>query len=569
MALLSDLPQFALALLIVAGLVVVLGKVLAHTFTTTRHMRFERWTYRILGINPDEAMPWTRYGLVLLVSNAAMMLLGYLLLRIQDYLPFDALDRASQTPDLAFNTAASFITNTNWQSYSGETSLSNFTQMAVITFLMMTSATTGVAAAAAFIRGFSHRSMGDLGNYWVDFTRILFRVMIPVSLCLALVYVWQGIPQTLASSVHATTIEGASQQIILGPVASLESIKHLGTNGGGFYAMNAAHPFENPTPLTNFLHILAMLAIPAALTYAFGTMLARRTQGWWFFATFLVLFLGFLALVYTAERSGNPLLTANGANQSHTALQAGGNMEGKEQRFGIAGTSLFVAVTTAATAGSVNAMHDSLTPVGGLVPIAEMMLNDVFGGDGVGFINLLTFALLTIFVAGTMVGRTPQFLGKKIQAKEVKFVMLAILAHPFSILGFTAVAATLPSALSSLNNAGPHGFSELLYAYTSGTANNGSAFAGLNANTPYFNTTIGFAMLIGRYLTLLPMLAVAGSLAEKNIVSESTGTLPTATPLFTGMLLVVVLIVGGLTFLPSLALGPIAEQLMMLSGKVF
>jgi K+-transporting ATPase ATPase A chain len=569
MTLPSDLLQFALALLITVGLVVVLGKLLVQTFTSSGHTRFERWTYGILGINPGEAMSWSRYGLVLLASNAAMMLLGYLLLRIQDYLPFDALNRTAQTPDLAFNTAASFITNTNWQSYSGESSLSNFSQMAVITFLMMTSAATGVAAAAAFIRGFSHRDMGDLGNYWVDFTRILFRVMIPISFCLSLVYVWQGIPQTLASSVDASTLEGARQQLILGPVASLEAIKHLGTNGGGFYAMNAAHPYENPTPLTNFLHMLAMLVIPSALTYAFGTMLARRAQGWWLFTAFLVMFLGFLTVIYTAERSGNPLLTANGADQSHTALQAGGNMEGKEQRFGIAGTSLFATVTTAATTGSVNAMHDSLTPIGGMVPIAQMMLNNVFGGDGVGLINILTFALLTIFIAGTMVGRTPEFLGKKIQAKEVKPVMLAILAHPFSILGFTAVAATLPGPLSSLNNAGPHGFSEVLYAYASGTANNGSAFAGLSANTPFFNTTIGFAMLIGRYLTLLPMLAVAGSLAKKQIVGESAGTLPTATPLFTGLLILVVLVVGGLTFLPSLALGPIAEQLMMLSGKVF
>jgi K+-transporting ATPase ATPase A chain len=565
----DDLLQFVVVLGVMTGLVAVLGKWLTHVFVSPSHGAPERWTYSLLGIDPAEVMSWKRYGMVLLLSNAAMMILGYFLLRIQDYLPFDSLQRAAQGPDLAFNTAASFITNTNWQSYSGETSLSNFSQMAVITFLMMVSATTGVAAAGGFIRGLSRKKSSDIGNYWVDFTRVIYRVFFPLCFVMALVYVWQGMPQTLSSGAIATTLEGVKQQILMGPIASLESIKHLGTNGGGFFGMNSAHPFENPTPLTNTLHMLSMLLIPSALTFTFGSMLFRRRQGWAFFAAFLVMFVGFLALVYSAEQNGNPLLSTAGADQQRSVFQPGGNMEGKEMRFGIAQTSLFVAVTTAATTGSVNAMHDSLTPLGGLVPIAEMMLNNVFGGDGVGLINLVTFSILTVFLVGMMIGRTPEFLGKKIEAREMKLVMLAVLAHPFSILGFTALAAVLPSTLDSLANQGPHGFSEVLYAYTSGTANNGSAFAGLNANTPFFNTTIGFAMLIGRYLTLLPMLAVAGSLAAKKSVPEGPGTLSTSTPLFTGLLVFVIIVVGGLTFFPALALGPIVEQLLMSTGQLF
>jgi len=379
----------------------------------------------------------------------------------------------------------------------------------------------------------------------------------------------QGMPQTLNSAMTVTTLEGVKQQLVMGPVASLESIKHLGTNGGGFFGANAAHPFENPTPLTNLIHMLCMMLIPGALTYAFGSMILRRRQGWVLFAAFLVMFIGFLALVYGAEHAGNPLLTAGGVDQHYSTTQPGGSLEGKEMRFGIGQTSLFVAVTTAATTGSVNSMHDSLTPLGGLVPIAQMMLNCVFGGDGVGLINLITLAILTVFLVGMMIGRTPEFLGKKIEAREMKMVMIAVLVHPFSILGFTALAAVLPATLQALTNQGPHGFSEVLYAYTSVTANNGSAFGGLNANTPFFNTTIGFAMLIGRYLTLLPMLAVAGELARKKTVPAGPGTLSTSTTLFMGLLVFVVLVVGGLTFLPSLALGPIAEQLLLVAHDTF
>jgi potassium-transporting ATPase potassium-binding subunit len=565
----SDLTQFTLYVLILIGLIVPTGMWLARTFTSLSHSTLERLTYKVLGIDPEEKMSWKRYGVVLLLSNAAMMGLGYLLLRIQNLLPFDPLGRTAQTPDLAFNTAASFVTNTNWQSYSGETSLSNFSQMAAITFLMVVSAATGVAACGGFIRGLSRKNVGDIGNYWVDFTRVIYRVLLPLSFVVALIYVWQGIPQTLDSATTVTTLEGAKQQIVMGPVASLESIKHLGTDGGGFFGVNAAHPYENPTPLTNFIHMICMLLIPGALTYVFGTMLMRRRQGWAFFAAFLAMFIVFLVVVYGFESAGNPLLTAAGADQHNTATQLGGNLEGKEVRFGAGQTSLFVAVTTAGTTGSVNAMHDSLTPIGGLVPIAEMMLNNVFGGDGVGLINLITFAILTVFIIGMMIGRTPEFLGKKIEGREMKLVMIAVLAHPFSILGFTALAAIFPGTIQSLSNLGPHGFSEVLYTFVSGTANNGSAFGGLNANTPFFNTTIAFAMMIGRYLTLLPMLAVAGALAAKKTVPAGPGTLSTSSALFTGLLVFVVFVVGGLTFLPSLALGPIADQLMMAAHQTF
>ncbi|WP_423416200.1 potassium-transporting ATPase subunit KdpA [Hyphomicrobium sp. B1] len=565
----QDITQFILILAIMTGLVVVLGKWMTHLFTSPGHNTLERGTYGILGVDPEEKMSWKRYGMVLVLSNAAMLLLGYFILRIQDFLPGDTLARAAQTPDLAFNTAASFTTNTNWQAYSGESSLSNFSQMAAITFLMSISATTGVAAAGGFIRGLSRKTTADIGNYWVDFTRVLYRLFLPLCFLMALVYVWQGMPQTLSADAIVTTLEGAKQQLILGPVASFETIKHIGTNGGGFYGMNAAHPFENPTPLTNTLHILSMLLIPSALTYTFGAMILRRRQGWAFFGAFLVMFVGFLTLVYSSEQAGNPMLASMGVDQAQTAFQGGGNMEGKELRFGIAQTSMFVTTTTAATTGSVDSMHSSLTPLGGFVPIAQMMLNNVFGGDGVGLINLVTYAILTVFLVGMMIGRTPEFLGKKVEAREMKYVMIAILAHPLSILGFTALACVLPSTLDSLANMGPHGFSEVLYAYTSGTANNGSAFAGLNANTPFFNTTIGLAMLIGRFFTLLPMLAVAGVMAAKKTVPEGPGTLSTATPLFTGLLVFVVLVVGGLTFLPALALGPIVEHLLMLAGTTF
>ncbi|GEM88283.1 potassium-transporting ATPase subunit KdpA [Meiothermus granaticius] len=566
---LAGVVQILIVLILMTGLAALVGGYLARVFTLPGHWALERLTYRLLGIDPVEKMSWQRYASALVLTNLLMMLLGYLLLRLQGWLPLNPGHLPPQSPDLAFNTAASFVTNTNWQSYAGETSLSNFSQMAVITFLMFVSAATGLAAGGAFIRALSRAGFAAIGNFWVDLTRVTYRVLLPLSFVLAVVYVQQGVPQTLSAGVLATTLEGAPQQIVLGPVASLESIKHIGTNGGGFFNTNAAHPYENPTPLTNALHILAMLLIPSALTYTFGSMLVRRRQGWLFFGTFLVLFVGFLALVYTAEQRGNPLLSKVGADQSLTAGQSGGNLEGKELRFGIAQTSLFITTTTAATTGSVNAMHDSLTPLGGLVPLAQMMLNVVFGGEGVGFINLVQYVILAVFIIGLMVGRTPEFLGKKLEAKEVSLTTLALLAHPASILGFTALALVWPGALSSLGNPGAHGFSEVLYAYTSGTANNGSAFAGLNANTPFYNTTLGLAMLFGRFLTLLPMLAVAGSLAAKRSLPQTAGSFSTETGLFGGVLVLVILIVGGLTFFPALALGPIVEHLQMLAGKTF
>ncbi len=566
---LTGIVQILIVLLAMTLLTVLVGGYLARVFTSPSHWALERLTYRLLGIDPAEEMPWKRYASALVLSNLCMMLLGYLLLRLQAWLPLNPGHLPPQSPDLAFNTAASFVSNTNWQSYAGETSLSNFSQMAVITFLMFVSAATGLAAGGAFIRALSRAGFATIGNFWVDLIRVTYRVLLPLSVGLALVYVQQGVPQTLSSGPLVTTLEGASQQIRLGPVASLESIKHIGTNGGGFFNANAAHPYENPTPLTNALHILAMLLIPSALTYTFGSMLARRRQGWVFFGAALVLFVGFLALVYTAEQSGNPLLTKVGADQGLDAGQSGGNLEGKELRFGIAQTSLFVATTTAATTGSVDAMHDSLTPLGGLVALAQMMLNVVFGGDGVGLINLVQYVILAVFIIGLMVGRTPEFLGKKLEAKEISLTTLALLAHPASILGFTALALVWPGALGSLGNPGAHGFSEILYAYTSATANNGSAFAGLNANTPFYNTTLGLAMLLGRFLTLLPMLAAAGSLAAKRSMPQTAGSFSTETGLFGGVLVLVILMVGGLTFFPALALGPIVEHLQMLAGKTF
>ena len=561
--------EYAAVLVALCLLTVPMGQWLARCFTSPHHHWLERATYRAFCVNPAERMGWQRYGAVLVLSNAAMLLLGYLLLRLQASLPLNPLGNAAQTPDLAFNTATSFITNTNWQAYAGESSLSNATQMAAITFLMFAGAATGIAACAGVVRGLARASSQDIGNFWVDFVRVFWRVLLPLSLVMALVYVWQGVPQTLNTETLATTLEGAQQQLLMGPVASLESIKHIGTNGGGFFSMNAAHPFENPTPLTNLLHIFSMLLIPAGLTYAFGSMLLNRRQGWVMFGACMVMFVGFLALVFTAEQSGSALLARAGADQQWSPTQSGGNMEGKELRFGIADTALFVATTTAATTGSVNAMHDSLTPLGSITPLAQMMLNCVFGGDGVGLINLIQYAILTVFLAGMMIGRTPEFLGKKIEVREMKLVMLSVLAHPAVMLGLTALAVLWPGAADSLNNRGPHGFSEILYAYASGTANNGSAFAGLNANTPFFNTTIGLAMIGGRFLTLLPLLALAGSLAGKTTVAAGPGTFPTATPLFMCLLVFVVLVVGGLTFLPALALGPVIEHLQMLAGQLY
>jgi K+-transporting ATPase ATPase A chain len=567
-----NILQLVIILLIIGfGFVVPIGKYLVKIFTDEKDTILERYTYRFLGINSQERMTWQRYSQAIVLSNLVFVLLFYATQRLQDFLPLNP-DKISPapTPELAFNTAVSFVTNTDWQNYGGETTLSYFNQMVMITCLMFTSAATGLGAGVAVIRGLSQNGTNDLGNFWVDLTRAIYRLFLPVCFILSLVYVWQGIPQTLAPAAIATTLEGATQTIARGPVAALESIKQVGTNGGGFFSVNSAHPFENPTPLTNTLEILSMLLIVPALTYTFGTMVRARRQGWIFFGVFAALFIGFLVTVFPAEQIGNPLLTQVGADQTLSSLQSGGNFEGKEVRFGIAQTSLFVTATTAATTGSVDAMHDSLTPMGGFAALSEMLLNVVFGGKGVGLITLIMYAAVTVFLVGLMVGRTPEFLSKKIEAKEVKLVSLALLAHPFTILIGIGLALVWPKALDSLNNPDAHGFSELLYAFTSVTANNGSAFAGLNGNTPFYNTVLGLGILLGRFLApVLPMLAVAGSLATKPRVPKTPGTMSTNTVFFGVLLLASILIVGGLTFFPALALGPISEHFELASGKTF
>ncbi|MDQ6598013.1 potassium-transporting ATPase subunit KdpA [Bacillus salipaludis] len=513
----------------------------------------ERLIFRMIGVKDREPMGWKKYVFAMLLTNFIMMMLMYIVFRTQKFLPLNPDKIGNMSPALAFNTAASFITNTNWQAYSGENSLSYLSQMIAITFPMFTSAATGFAVAIAFIRGLVAKQ-NNLGNYYVDLVRSITRVFLPLSLIVALFLVFQGSPETLHGAVNATTLEGAKQTITRGPVASLESIKHIGTNGGGYFGTNSAHPFENPTPLSNLMEILCMLLLPTALVYAFGVMIKNKRQGWSVFAAMGIMFLLFLSVVFFAEYQGTPALNALGVH---------GNMEGKEVRFGISESSLFTAVTTAATTGSVNNMHDSLTPIGGLVPLGEMMLNNVFGGKGVGLLNGLLYVILTVFICGLMVGRTPEFLGKKIESKEVKLASIALLTHPVIILVPTAIALITPGAISSILNPGNHGVSEVLYAFTSGAANNGSAFGGLTANTDFYNTMIGLDMLLGRFISIIAMLAIAGSFATKKMVEATTGTFRTDTSLFTGILVVIILVIGALTFFPALALGPIAEHLGM------
>lgn len=553
------LIQIVVTLLIIGLLVKPVGIYLEKVFNyeETRLNQFfgpvERVIYRLIGVDEKEHMGWKKYVFAVLLSNFIMMILMYGVFRLQKYLPLNPDGIENMSPGLAFNTAASFITNTNWQAYSGENSLSYLSQMIAITFPMFTSAATGFAVAIAFIRGLIGRQ-DNLGNFYVDLVRSITRVFLPLSFIVALFLVFQGVPQTLHGAVHATTLEGVTQMITRGPVAALESIKHIGTNGGGYFGTNAAHPFENPTPLTNFVHILSMMLLPTALVYAFGVMVKNKKQGLTIFATMSMMFIVFLSVVFIAEYHGTPAL-------NHLGID--GNMEGKEVRFGISESALFTAVTTAVTTGSVNNMHDSLTPIGGLVPLAQMMLNNIFGGKGVGLLNGLLYVILTVFICGLMVGRTPEFLGKKIEAREIKLVSIAILIHPILILVPTAIALSLSGPVSSILNPGFHGISEVLYAFTSGAANNGSAFGGLTSNTDFYNIAIGFVMLFGRYISIIAMLAIAGSLATKKIVGATSGTFRTDTPMFTVILLVIILVVGALTFFPVLALGPIAEHLGM------
>ena len=526
--------------------------------------------YAVCGVDPREEQHWTVYGVAMLLFSLAGFASLYALMRLQAVLPFNPQHFPAVGEPLSFNTAMSFVTNTNWQSYVPETTMSYLVQMAGLTVHNFVSAATGIALAVALIRGFARHQAATVGNFWVDLTRCTLYILLPLSLVAGLFFVWQGMPQNLGAYVDATTLEGGKQTIAMGPVASQEAIKMLGTNGGGFFNANSAHPFENPNALTNLAQILLIFSLGAALTNVFGRMVGDQRQGWAIFAVMAALFLAGTAGVYSAEAPGNPAFAAMHVDQSTTALQSGGNMEGKEVRFGIADSALFATITTDASCGAVNTMHDSLMPLGGLIALLNIQLGEiVFGGVGSGMYGMLLFAIVAVFVAGLMVGRTPEYLGKKIEAREVKMAMLAILILPLSILGFTALATVLPAGLAGPLNAGPHGYSEILYAYTSATGNNGSAFAGIGANTLFYNVTIGFAMLIGRFLMIVPMLAVAGSLTEKKILAPSAGTFPTHGALFVGLVVGVILIVGGLTYFPALALGPIAEHFAMLAGNSY
>jgi K+-transporting ATPase ATPase A chain len=530
----------------------------------------ERGIYRLCGVNETAEQRWTGYTAAALLFSLSGMLLLYGLQRLQGLLPLNPQGFGPVAPDLAFNAAASFTTNTNWQAYSGERTMSYLTQMAGLTVQNFVSAATGIAVAVALIRGLSRRSAEAIGNFWVDLVRATLYVLLPISVVVALVLVWQGVPQNLKPYAHVQTLEGGTQTIAQGPVASQEAIKELGTNGGGFFNANSAHPYENPTPLTNFIEMLLIFAIPAGLTYTFGRMVGDTRQGWAIWAAMAILFLAGLVVALPVEQKGNPLISRLGVDQSGSVLQSGGNLEGKEVRFGIGASVLFAVVTTAASCGAVNAMHDSLLPLAGAVPLFNMQLGEViFGGVGSGLYGMLIFAILAVFIAGLMVGRTPEYLGKKIQSFEMKMAVLYVLAAAVSILLFSAWASVARYGTRSILNPGPHGFSEILYAFSSGTANNGSAFAGLNANTPFYNVVIGVAMLVGRFLLIVPVLAIAGSLARKQRVPPSLGTFPTHGPLFVGLLVGTVLIVGALTFFPALALGPIVEHLLLAAGRTF
>ena len=522
----------------------------------------EAGLYWIGGVDEKREQHWLTYTVAMLLFHVGGFLIIYALMRLQAVLPFNPAEQSAVAEDLSFNTAISFITNTNWQNYGGESTLSYLVQMLGLTHQNFLSAATGIALAVALIRGFSRASMRTVGNFWVDVTRCTLYVLMPICIVYTLFLVWQGMPQTLGAYVEATTLEGAKQTIAVGPVASQVAIKMLGTNGGGFFNANAAHPFENPTALSNFIQMISIFALGAALTNVFGRMVGNQRQGWAILAVMGVLFISGVAVTYWAEAGGTTALDALGLT--------GGNMEGKEVRFGIVASSLFAVITTAASCGAVNAMHDSFTALGGMIPLINMQLGEIIvGGVGAGMYGMLLFVVLAIFVAGLMVGRTPEYVGKKIEAREVKMAMLAILILPLMYLGWTAVAVVYPPAVASMANAGPHGFTEVLYAYTSQTGNNGSAFAGLTGNTFFYNLTGGMAMFVGRFFMIVPAMAMAGSLAGKKSIPPSAGTLPTTGGLFVGLVVGVILIIGGLTFFPALALGPIVEHLAMNANTLF
>ncbi|WP_256758587.1 potassium-transporting ATPase subunit KdpA [Cohnella sp. WQ 127256] len=554
--------QIIIVLAVLVLLVKPVGTYVYHVFSNEPNRQdrifgpFEKFIYWLIGLKNQSGMTWKKYALSFLLTNIVLTAVGYLILRLQKYLPFNSsgIDNMEQT--LSFNTIISFMTNTNLQHYSGESGLSYFSQMAVITMMMFTSAATGFSVAIAFVRGITSRGE-TIGNFFQDFVKAHTRIFIPAAVLVTLLLVALQVPLTLDPTITITTVEGAVQSIALGPVAALESIKHLGTNGGGFFGVNSAHPFENPNSLTNIVEILSMWVLPASLPYVFGRFAKNRKQGWVVFSAMMTLFLLFLSLIYFSELRGNPAINAMGIDSSQ------GSMEGKEVRFGIPQSSLFSAVTTAATTGTVNNMHDTLTPLGGLGTLGEMMLNVVFGGKGVGLINMLMYAMLGVFLCGLMVGRTPEFLGRKIEPREMKLIAIAILAHPFIILVPTAIAFMTDLGQGAITNPGSHGITQVLYEYTSSAANNGSGFEGLADNTPFWNITTGLVMLFGRYVSMIAMLAVAGSLVRKQWVPETVGTFRTDNKLFYGILIATVFIIGALTFLPAIVLGPIAEHLKL------
>jgi K+-transporting ATPase ATPase A chain len=583
--------QIGLYLLVILIITKPMGVFMARVFSGERTfldplMRpIERRLYRVTGVDETHEMRWTEYAIAMLLFSAVSMILLYVILRVQLWLPWNPQHFANVPPELAFNTAASFTTNTNWQNYSGESVMSYFSQMAGLAYHNFMSAATGIALAIAFVRGIARREKETIGNFWVDLTRAFLWVLLPLCLVGALFFVSQGAIQNLKPYVTAQLVEPQTaqvpgpdgktteqrvtqQSIPMGPVASQEVIKMYGTNGGGFFGANSAHPFENPTPLTNFIQMILIFAIPAGLTYTLGRMTGSQRHGWAVWGAMAVLFAAGVACAYAAEARGNPLL--HGVDQKVSAMQPGGNMEGKEARFGIADSALFATVTTDASCGAVNGVHDSFTPLGGMIPLINIMLGEVvFGGVGAGLYGMLVFVILAVFIAGLMVGRTPEYLGKKIESYDVKMAILTVLIFCLVILVFTGISVVSGFGTSSITNAGPHGLSQILYAYASTAANNGSAFAGLNGNTRWYNISLGFNMLLGRFFMIIPILAIAGNLARKKIVPESAGTFPVTTPLFAALLVGVVLIVSALTFFPALSLGPILEHLLMNAGKVF
>jgi K+-transporting ATPase ATPase A chain len=560
--------QILLFCAIIVALVKPLGGYMTRVFNGERTFLspilrpVEAGLYWIGGVDERREQHWLTFTVAMLFFSVGGLLVVYAVMRLQAVLPFNPAEQSAVAPDLSFNTAVSFVANTNWQSYGGETTVSYLTQMLALTSQNFLSAATGVAIAMALIRGFARSSVRTVGNFWVDVVRCTLYVFLPICIIGTIVLVWQGVPQNLGAYTEATTLEGAKQVIAQGPVASQMMIKHLGTNGGGFFNVNASHPFENPNALTNFIHMIAIFAIGAALTNVFGRMVGNQRQGWAILAVMGVLFIAGVTITYWAEANGTSAMQALGLT--------GGNMEGKEVRFGIVASSLFAVVTTAASCGAVNAMHDSFTALGGMIPLINMQLGEIIiGGVGAGLYGMLLFVVLAIFVAGLMVGRTPEYVGKKIEAREVKMAMLAILVLPLMYLGWTALAVVLPSAVASMANAGPHGFTEVLYAFTSTTGNNGSAFAGLSANTMFYNLSLACSMLVGRFFMIVPAMALAGSLAGKKSIPPSAGTLPTTGGLFVGLVVGVILIIGGLAFFPALALGPIVEHLAMNANTLF